>query len=104
MTANIFISARIAASLGSEAMPFSLDKAQKGKREASDGGEARGKKIPKVGDMVAEPPRNQANRSANATNAPVNIVVYPVSDNAGDMWSAYRDTPSRLFQALASSF
>ena len=59
-------------------MPFSINKAAKGgKREVADGGsqeQPRTSKVPKVSEMKVEPPRQVAR--ANATNAPVNIVVY----------------------------
>ena len=51
--------------------------------------------------MKAEAPRQVAR--TNATNAPVNVVVYKVSDNAGDLWSSFRDASpqQKLFQIQA---
>ena len=65
-------------------MPFSIDKAVAGKREvAADGAtQQRAGKVPKVSEMKAEPPRQAAR--ASTSNAPVNIVVYKITDNAGD--------------------
>ena len=86
-------------------MPFSTAKAAKGgKREVADGGsqeQPRTSKVPKVSEMKVEPPRQVAR--TNATNAPVNVVVYKVSDNAGDLWSSFRDASpqQKLFQIQA---
>ena len=66
-------------------MLFSIDKAVAGaKREvAADGAtQQRAGKVPKVSEMKAEPPRQAAR--ASTSNAPVNICVYKITDNAGD--------------------
>ena len=106
-------------------MPFSIDKAVAGaKREvAADGAtQQRAGKVPKVSEMKAEPPRQAAR--ASTSNAPVNIVVYKagsehtftsfprqlidlmpqVTDNAGDLWSSYREGGThKLYQIQVSA-
>ena len=56
-------------------MPFSLDKAVAGKRDAETlSTQSQTDKVPKLSDMKVEPPRQQPARTT--TNAPVNVVVY----------------------------
>ena len=100
-------------------MPFSLDKAVAGKRDAETLS-TQSNKVPKLSEMVVTPPRQQTARIT--TNAPVNVVVYKarrkqseatnfvlflkpfeVTDNAGDLWSSYREgPPSKLWQIQAT--
>ena len=103
-------------------MPFSLDKAVAGKRDAEtlNTQQAQTNKVPKLSEMKVEPPRQQTARAT--TNAPVNVCVYKarrtqrkaskfvlflqpfqVTDNAGDLWSSYREgPPSKLWQIQAT--
>ena len=103
-------------------MPFSLDKAVAGKRDAEtlNTQQSQTNKVPKLSEMKVEPPRQQTARIT--TNAPVNVVVYKarrkqseatnfvlflkpfeVTDNAGDLWSSYREgPPSKLWQIQVS--
>ena len=64
-------------------MPFSLEKAVAGKREG-DAVSQRNGKVPKVSEMKPEAPRQTSARTST-TNAPVNIVVYQITENAGDL-------------------
>ena len=64
-------------------MPFSLEKAVAGKREG-DAISQRSGKVPKVSEMKPEAPRQTSARTST-TNAPVNIVVYQITENAGDL-------------------
>ena len=80
-------------------MPFSIDKAVAGaKREvAADGAtQQRAGKVPKVSEMKAEPPRQVAR--ASTSNAPVNICVYKITDNAGT-GRQQRTPASNIYQA-----
>ena len=103
-------------------MPFSLDKAVAGKRDAEtlNTQHSQTNKVPKLSEMKVEPPRQQTARAT--TNAPVNVCVYKacrtqreaakivsfllpfqVTDNAGDLWSSYREgPPSKLWQIQVS--
>ena len=76
---------------------FSLSNAAAGsKRQNNDDQKSPAKKIPKVSEMKMEAPRQQTQRVV--TNAPVNICVYKISDVAGDLWAAFKDTPTKLWQ------
>ena len=87
-------------------MPFSLDKAVAGKRDAEtlNTQQSQTNKVPKLSEMKVEPPRQQTARAT--TNAPVNVCVYKarrtqrettkfvlflnpfeVTDNAGNLLS-----------------
>ena len=75
---------------------FSLSAAAAGsKRPAETGAPARFK-VPKVSEMKMMESRAPTTRPS--TSAPVNICVYKVSDNAGDLWAMYKETNVRLFQ------
>ena len=37
-------------------------------------------------------------RTTTGTNAPVNVCVYKVTDQAGDLWANFKDTDAKLFQ------
>ncbi len=76
---------------------FSLSNAAAGsKRQSDDDQKSPAKKIPKVSEMKMEAPRPQTQRAVS--NAPVNICVYKITDLAGDLWAAFKDTPTKLWQ------
>ena len=54
------------------------------------------KKAPKVSQLKLEEPRLQ--QRTTSTNAPVNVCVYKVTDQAGDLWANFKDTDAKLFQ------
>ena len=78
-------------------MKFSLEKvvtAQDNKRPAEQQPvETRRSKIFKASDVVVEdgPKPAAAGAKKYSSNAPVNLVIYKVTDKAGDVWERYKD-------------
>ena len=68
---------------------FSLSNATSSKR-ASGEQQGAARKIPKVAEMKLEAPRQNVSRAQ--TNAPVNMCVYKITDESGDVWPAFPDT------------
>ena len=78
---------------------FSLSNATSSKRA---GGESQGtpRKFQKVAEMKLEAPRQNVSRAQ--TNAPVNMCVYKITDESGDVWPAFPDT--KLWQIQVPVF
>ena len=78
---------------------FSLSIAASSKRA---NGEQQGaaRKIPKVAEMKLEAPRQNVSRAQ--TNAPVNMCVYKITDQSGDVWPAFPET--KLWQIQVPAF
>ena len=77
---------------------FSLSNAASSKR-ASGEPQGAARKIPKVAEMK-EAPRQNVSRAQ--TNAPVNMCVYKITDQSGDVWPAFPDT--KLWQIQVPGF
>ena len=75
---------------------FSLGNAAAGSKRQNEDQKSPEKKIPKVSEMKMEAPRQQTQRAVN--NAPVNVCVYKITDVAGNLWAAFKDTPTKLWQ------
>lgn len=89
--ANKYICSCLCSSLGiMSAKKFDIAKAASIKREADQNSQA--KKIPKIADMKIEAPRQVTQRVT--TNGPLNICVYPVTEQAGDLWALYKGSPT----------
>jgi len=69
---------------------FSMSNAATGVKRSAELPTAGSKKIPKVADMKVEATRQQTQRPQ--MNAPVNLCICKVTDNSGDLWSAFPDT------------
>jgi len=69
---------------------FSMSNAATGAKRSAELPTASSKKIPKVADMKVEAPRQQSQRPQ--MNAPVNLCIYKVTENSGDLWAAFPDT------------
>ena len=69
---------------------FSLNNAASSKRVGAEQN-CSTRKIPKVGDMKMESPR-QSVITRPQTNAPVNMCVYKITDASGDVWPSFPDT------------
>ena len=76
---------------------FSLSAASVGKRPTETAvSNNQVKKAPKVSQLKLEEPRVQ--QRTTGTNAPVNVCVYKVTDQAGDLSANFKDTDAKLFQ------
>ena len=62
---------------------FSLANAAGSKRVSTEQSNP-ARKAPKVSDLKIEAPRQNISRPQS--NAPVNMVVYKISDQSGDVW------------------
>ena len=78
---------------------FSLSNAASSKR-ASGEQQGAARKIPKVAEMKLEAPRQNVSRAQ--TNAPVNMCVYKITDQSGDVWPAFPET--KLWQIQVPGF
>ena len=88
-------------------MKFSLAKAVPGagkqlettKRPAEQPQETRRSKVLKVSDVVVEDgpkPAAMVQRKF-ASNAPANLVIFKMADNAGDVWDRYKGSEEPLW-------
>ena len=84
---------------------FSLENAAKRTSQTQDstnsgGGGQPAKKTFKLSEMKLEAPR-QTTQRAPATNGPVQVAVYKITEQSGDLWAQFPDTT--LFQVGVSN-
>ena len=86
--------------MGKFALPgISTSKSTGNKRVASSSAIGKAAKIPKANELTIEPgPRPQQVPQRLPATAPVEVAIYKVTDQAGDLWSQYEDTAAALWQ------
>ena len=75
---------------------FNLSAAAAGNKRPAESSTTTRSKVPKVSEMKIMEPRTPMTRVS--TTGPVNICIYKITDNAGDLWALYKDSPTKLWQ------
>ena len=75
---------------------FSLSAAAAGSKRVAETPTPTKPKVPRVSELKMMEPRVTTPRPS--TSAPVNICVYKVTDNAGDLWAQFKDSTTKLWQ------
>ena len=78
------------------AIRFSLSAAAAGSKRVTETPTPTKPEVPRVSELKMMEPRVTTPRPS--TSAPVNICVYKVTDNAGDLWAQFKDSTTKLWQ------